>query len=41
MLQIPQTPYSLQGWFGTDIDKAILSETHMYKGEGSLLIPKD
>ena len=27
-------PYSLQGYFGTAIDKAILAETHMYKGEG-------
>jgi predicted acyltransferase len=30
----PADPYSLQGWFGTDIDKAILGEHHMYKGEG-------
>ena len=27
-------PYSLAGWFGTDIDKMILGEKHMYKGEG-------
>lgn len=27
-------PYSLQGWFGTDIDKNILGVAHMYKGEG-------
>jgi predicted acyltransferase len=27
-------PYSLQGYFGTAIDKSILGETHMYKGEG-------
>ena len=27
-------PYSLKGWFGTDIDKAILGIPHMYKGEG-------
>lgn len=27
-------PYSLQGWFGTGIDKAILHIPHMYKGEG-------
>jgi predicted acyltransferase len=26
-------PYSLSGWIGTNIDKAILSESHMYKGE--------
>jgi len=30
----PADPYSLKGWFGTDIDKAILHEPHMYKGEG-------
>ncbi len=30
----PTDPYSLKGWFGTDIDKAILGESHMYKGEG-------
>jgi predicted acyltransferase len=30
----PTDPYSLQGWFGTPIDKAILGEHHMYKGEG-------
>jgi predicted acyltransferase len=27
-------PYSLKGWFGTDIDKSILQVSHMYKGEG-------
>ncbi|TJZ60657.1 DUF5009 domain-containing protein [Sphingobacterium olei] len=27
-------PYSLEGWFGTDIDKQILGVAHMYKGEG-------
>ncbi len=30
----PTDPYSLKGWFGTDIDKAILGVSHMYKGEG-------
>jgi len=34
LLGNPVDPYSLQGWFGTDIDKAILGVTHMYKGEG-------
>jgi predicted acyltransferase len=29
----PIDPYSLTGWFGTDIDKAILNEPHMYRGE--------
>lgn len=27
-------PYSLETWFGTDYDKAILGVAHMYKGEG-------
>jgi len=27
-------PYSLEGYFGTGIDKIILGENHMYKGEG-------
>ena len=27
-------PYSLTGWFGTEIDKSILGVAHMYKGEG-------
>jgi len=34
LLGNPVDPYSLQGWFGTVIDKAILGVTHMYKGEG-------
>jgi predicted acyltransferase len=29
----PGDPYSISGWFGNDIDKAILGEAHMYKGE--------
>jgi len=36
----PADPYSLQGWFGTAIDKAVLSETHMYKGEGIAFDPE-
>lgn len=27
-------PFSLEGYFGTGVDKAILGEPHMYKGEG-------
>ena len=27
-------PYSMSGWFGNDVDKAILHLPHMYKGEG-------
>lgn len=29
----PADPYSLAGWFGTGIDKAVLGEPHMYHGE--------
>lgn len=29
----PADPYSLTGWFGTGIDKALLGEAHMYRGE--------
>jgi len=29
-----EDPYSLEGWFGTAIDKQILGVAHMYKGEG-------
>jgi predicted acyltransferase len=32
--------YSLAGWAGTDIDKAILGEVHMYKGEGVSFDPE-
>ena len=30
----PSDPYSLKGWFGTDIDRKILGTAHLYKGEG-------
>ncbi len=30
----PGDPYSLAGWFGTQIDINILGVTHIYKGEG-------
>lgn len=36
----PSDPYSLQGWFGTDIDKKILGVPHMYKGEGLAFDPE-
>lgn len=29
----PNDPFSLTGWFGTNVDKAILGEGHMYHGE--------
>lgn len=30
----PSDPFSLEGWFGTAVDKSILGVAHMYKGEG-------
>jgi len=36
----PSDPYSLNGWFGTAIDKSILGEAHMYKGEGTTFDPE-
>lgn len=30
----PADPYSLEGWFGTGIDKDVLHVPHLYKGEG-------
>lgn len=30
----PGDAYSLQGWFGTAVDKALLGEAHLYRGEG-------
>ncbi len=31
---LPNDPYSLQGYFGTSIDKSIIGTVHLYKGEG-------
>jgi predicted acyltransferase len=36
----PSDPFSMQGWFGTDIDKKILGVPHMYKGEGVAFDPE-
>ena len=36
----PSDPYSIGGWFGTNIDKAILGEKHMYHGEGIAFDPE-
>jgi predicted acyltransferase len=36
----PGDPFSLTGWFGTSIDKKILGEVHMYKGEGMPFEPE-
>lgn len=33
-LGAPGDAYSLQGWFGTAWDKAVLGESHLYRGEG-------
>lgn len=30
----PSDPYSMTGWFGNRVDKAVLGIAHMYKGEG-------
>lgn len=34
LLGNPADPYSIQGWIGNNIDKAILGIPHLYKGEG-------
>ncbi len=36
----PADPYSLTGWAGTAIDKSILGELHLYKGEGITFDPE-
>jgi predicted acyltransferase len=36
----PSDPFSLKGWFGTDIDKMILGESHLYRGEGIAFDPE-
>ncbi|HEY4111436.1 DUF5009 domain-containing protein [Puia sp.] len=36
----PADPYSLNGYFGTAIDKAIFSPEHMYHGEGLAFDPE-
>ncbi|MBL7752549.1 MAG: DUF5009 domain-containing protein [Chitinophagaceae bacterium] len=30
----PADPYSMMGWFGNQVDRAVLGVAHMYKGEG-------
>jgi len=40
LLGNPADPFSLEGWFGTNIDKAILGVTHLYKGEGMPFDPE-
>ena len=36
----PADPFSLKGWFGTGIDKALIGEKHMYHGEGVAFDPE-
>ena len=36
----PADPFSLNGWFGTAVDKSILGPAHMYKGEGIAFDPE-
>ena len=40
LLGNPADPYSLEGFWGTAFDKAILGENHMYKGEGVAFDPE-
>jgi predicted acyltransferase len=36
----PANSFSLSGWFGTNIDKSILGDKHMYHGEGVTFDPE-
>ena len=36
----PADPFSLAGWFGTNIDLALIGEAHIYKGEGTSFDPE-
>lgn len=36
----PADPYSLQGWFGTAIDRRIFGSSHLYQGEGLAFDPE-
>lgn len=36
----PADPYSMNGYFGVGVDKAILGESHMYHGEGVAFDPE-
>ena len=33
-------PYSLQGWFGTAVDRSLLGANHLYQGEGQAFDPE-
>lgn len=36
----PLDPFSINGWFGTHIDKLIIGDNHMYHGEGIAFEPE-
>ncbi len=36
----PADPFSLAGWFGTQVDLSIVGEAHIYKGEGVSFDPE-
>ncbi|MGN6438137.1 MAG: acyltransferase family protein [Agriterribacter sp.] len=40
LLGKPGDLYSLQGWFGTAIDRSLLGENHLYHGEGVAFDPE-
>lgn len=40
LLGDPSDPYSMKGFFGNEVDKAVLGAAHMYKGEGMLFDPE-
>jgi predicted acyltransferase len=33
-------PYGLMGWFGTEVDRAVLGAAHLYRGEGIAFDPE-
>jgi predicted acyltransferase len=40
LLGDPYDPYSMTGWFGNAVDRAVLGVAHMYKGEGMPFDPE-
>ena len=37
---MPADPYSLEGWFGTALDRAVLGAAHLYRGDGGPFDPE-
>ena len=37
----PSDPYSMKGFFGNEVDQAILGTPHLYRGEGVPFDPVD